>query len=149
MNNWSFVIGLALLYIAGASAVVERPCCGGLFRITDENKLIEIARKVTLNLKKLSEQENKDFELIHLHSATYQFLAGIIYRSIADIKENGQTFNCAFSLLEVPLENIFEFNVDCGDRKYEYISQEPVTEAPAEPLLIGGFSQLPTDGLED
>lgn len=153
MNKLSFILGLALLglaYAYPADEVTSLKVKGGKKPITDVEQLSDLTKEVTTHLQKLGEQEKGTFELIQLHAntATKQVVSGIIYDLLAEIKENDKTSNCSISLWEKPLENYVKFDVECGDekRKYQYISQDSVTEAP---IAFGAPSTFPTDRLPE
>lgn len=158
MNKSSFVLGLTLLCFVCTKVAIGKPrheIPKQKYRITDENQLSEITQKVTSSLQKLSEQENKAFELIRVLSATFQVNVGILYEIKAEIKGNDKASTCAISYMREPWKNIIKFDVDCGEkRKYQYISEfeNPVTEAPVIEASnyfskLGGFSKLPADQL--
>lgn len=157
MNNLSFVVGLALLCVFGVNAVEEEadyniPVIGGKIGITDEQKLNDLKNNFTVHLQKLGAQENGSFELIRLHSATYQVVAGILHEGLVEIKENDRLCNCTISLWEKPWEDFVKLNVECGPekRKYEYVSG-PKTDEPVTPEIIafGGFSAVAPEKLTD
>lgn len=155
MNKLSFILGLVLLglaYTYPADEVLSLKVKGGKKPITDVEQLSDLTKEVTTHLQKLGEQEKGTFELIQLHAntATKQVVSGIIYDLLAEIKENDKTSNCSISLWEKPLENYVKFDLECGDekRKYQYISQDPVTEAPTA-IAFGAPSNLPSDRLPE
>lgn len=156
MNKLNLVLGLALLCIFGVYGADEEPkftLIGGKKPITDAEQLSDLTKNVTVHLQKLGAQENGTFELIQLHtnSATSQVVAGILYELLAEVNENNRASNCSIKLWEKPWENFVQFDVVCGDekRKYQYKSENPVTEAPAAFPVFGGFSDLSTEGIAE
>lgn len=158
MNKSSLVLGLTVFCFVCTKIAVGKPKYEILkpkYRITDENQLSEITQKVTSNLRKLSEQENKAFELIRILSVHFQVDFGILNEIEAEIKENDKASPCAISLMREPWKNIIKFDVDCGEmRKYQYVSEfedpvtkSPVIKAPTNFSKLGGFSKLTTEQL--
>lgn len=121
------VLGLTLLCIFGG--IAAHKIAGGKNKITDEQKLSELAGNVTVHLAKLGEQEKGTFEFVRIHEATYQTVGGSLYELKADIKENNQESTCDIKLYERPWEDYVKLDVECGEgekRVYQYISPAKV-----------------------
>lgn len=151
MSKLNSLFGLALLCtIAAVNCVEQAPIIsfGGKTPITDQKQLSDLTKNIAVHFQKLGAQEKKSFELIHLHSATYQSVAGSAYEIFAEIKENDKTSNCTLNLWEKISEDSVKLDVECGPekRKYQYVSDVAVKGGVGVPGAAigvpGGFTDL-------
>lgn len=144
----NFVLSISLL--CGLSAGLSLK--GAPQPLTDEAKLTELRNSVTTHLRRLGGEPNgAQLELLRLHSATSQTVAGSLYKILAELNENSQTVNCTLSLWEKPWENFIKFDVECGDdepkRTYGFI--DPIILTTSAPFCAGCPSQISEESLKD
>lgn len=140
------VLCFTLLSIFGASFAGIK---GGKKSVTDQQALDELTKAVGEHLKKLDGQANGgNLELIRLHSATSQTVAGSKFEIVAELNENSSPVNCTIGLWVKPWMDFVKLDVECGEeiRKYAYASHAESRRKRQIPTL-GGFQDINQDGL--
>lgn len=122
---------------------------GGKFHVRPE-EVDSLIKNMTSYLDKVSDQDSAKLELVRHHEAIYQVSTGIVYTVFAEIKENGIAKNCSLSLHEKPWLEYAKFDVDCPNKKYQWLSEgakrEKRSVGDSTPLL-GGEIEMPSNEL--
>lgn len=125
---------------------------GGRTPITDETKLISLKDKMVTHLPRLDTGENADpLEIVRIHTATSQVVAGPLYEIFAEMKENKNLVNCTISLWEKPwVEDFIRLTVECGEekRKYQFASGKDDRRRKRQ-ISFGGFNNLSENGAKE
>lgn len=115
---WKFLCYLTLFTILGAT-YANLTAKGDKKQVTDQETLNNLTKTVGEHLKKLDGQGK--LELIEIHSATHQTVAGSLYEISAKLKENDVPANCTISIWEKPwFADFLKIDVECCKDKRTY-----------------------------
>lgn len=129
---------------------------GGKTPITEKSVLDNLSQEIVESLKKLDGQGK--LELIELHSATHQMVAGMEYEIIAKLKENNTPVDCTIVMWGKPwMAKFLKLDIECGEekRKYSYATDADVDERFRRQTddyqfdVQGGYSTVSEDGLNN
>ncbi|XP_031631206.1 uncharacterized protein LOC116345714 [Contarinia nasturtii] len=141
MAKLSYVLFVTML--CGFSVNAGIP--GGPRPITDEIELAKLTDNITTHLDRFGVQ-GTNFELVKLHSATVQVVAGVLYETLIEVMEKQNRVNCTMTMWEKAWENVIKVNVECGDEKRKYEWSTDVQ--PIQPIAFGGFTKLTENGIK-
>lgn len=131
------------------------PVFGGVKPISDQQKLNQLSQTVRKHLHKLDGQANGgNLELLCIHSATSQVVAGTSYKLHAEVNENNSPVNCTIKLWEREWLDFVQLDLECGEenRLYAYVSptkEEGEESAKSKRQVPGGFQNISPDGLSE
>lgn len=147
--------GLSLLSIFSASIALS-PSKGSARSISDEQKLNELSKTVSTYLHKLDGQANGgNLQLLHIYSATYQVVSGVLYNLYAEINENNSPVNCTIKFLERALIDFVKLDLECGaeKRSYAYVSSSTENSESSrrrrKRKIHGGYQNNSPNGINE
>lgn len=115
-------IALCFALLCVCDAISGEIMAGAPRRITDERELNNLSEKVNHYLTQF--QTDQQFEVVRTRSATVQIVAGVMYKMTVDMMENQQESQCKIALWEKSWESFAQLNIECGERKYLYVTKK-------------------------
>ncbi|XP_055697278.1 uncharacterized protein LOC129798262 isoform X3 [Phlebotomus papatasi] len=118
---------------------------GGATPIENFENDEKVKSLVQNSLVSFNEKEGNNYELHRIVSATYQVVAGSIYKIQVEFKRKDpqEIVQCELSVLEKLGDDKSETDVSCNnDKKYKFRKRRSADEVQAKPPVLGGTTPI-------